>query len=1615
MALEVEKEPIKTPFEGGFEYDGPQIDGEDLLQLPFFQASPPLEENPPVMPNQGGELLFAQAAGVNSSEEQQIKANIELNQRKRRAAATALTVIPQKPLDAMGFARSIMNAPLPLQTPGEAAATNIQRIPAKRPPLAEDIDVGAGKSALESHIPKNMGHNDSYKRWVEKKQEAATLALKLITDKDPIARAKYGELFGEEDTSFQDVINFMNPWGDEDPNGMDVEVWDAVKGIVSGDFDSEAFDRQMESNYGENWGTRFFAFAIKELAIDGGLLLLASTGIGAPLAATLALGRTTVRATKIAAAANRAIFVGVGGGSIQAGQNIYTNRDADLLFEIAVRTGAQGFGELAFFGGKAGYRYIKGQNRKTIISEVAKTRKIKSLSGRSLSKIFNGYQFDESAVSALVKAELIGSVDNYQKVMGEVAKGIRNQAKISEKEVREQLANVLGKDVSELGRVEMDIIVSDAVYLRDVFENARLKNFSNQDNASRGLGYSLAGTTIGHKRKTADILELYIDEAGVGLRHTDIQVNKSTNSMIGRVLRFTKTEETSKYAGHAGTNYTSGSNFSANTAKGFKKLYKDALGHLTKEEKSMVTAIHNQGYSEGTVYNLLTTAPQGMDITKITPRIIEAYNKQRFISDLGFDMLDKSHTELWRGRVKMINGNHIEILKNRVSKKGKNYLVGRKFDNEVLNSAGGEEVNILKSKWSSTPDLETIMSYRNGHVPRGYATHRHSVLAIDTKAGTVTREALFDSAREAEEFAATRRQHADPEKGQFVLKIVNNSDTGFGGFKATQSQMDLLSAVDPALRPRLQADLEAAGIPSKIAKLIFNDMSKPKSTKAHAIKLTELGTATTEAGKKLRIDHAKALARGTKAGNKKAGQIREKIKEELPDSALPTQEAIVEWLSSVAEQAGMNNFRQFTIVDFDKQFSKYLTPESTWANPVFIRNHIDFANNPAGWRELQARVETMSRWMARTFTRSTHWERRADHVATGLSNLLAERAAAGHIGSKAFSWMLDHSPFLSATKFNSFAKLMVAFPKLLFYNTPQTVIQLSQAIPSMGAGIMRNPVAAFRSFGNLPFLGVMESLHMAGKTIPRILQRHPAYNVWKHLHQSGYVADLTTTDTLFTMKKHLDPHFGRQMYDKLKQGGAVAFKLGEGGNRVVAWTVSHGQKVWDIKKYEKALKGGIKGDRLAALAREAAGFDGVPLLVKDIGSRAFLEEVMDRSTVTALNMARAGELELFSGFGSSAFQFRQVLPKTISIFDNTKMKGREKFGALGSAIAFWGFGAIPLAIDFLGGVDYAISLFKDEPADRMLATDAAKYAAHIIGEDIIEPLTGIESETTERFLRSGLIAALSEGDINFSNRVAMGSMLTDIISIQHPSDAILFIALTKDYFDLAHKVGAFEMLNPVSFLQTAWDVAHGMDIRESFVKSYKPDSIIAKALAGEISTYSFLAEMGRESGKIFSQIGAFSRAYDATHLDVVLPELGRVNPQYTPFFISRNKDFTTVPVTSNRIWSLVFGILPGKLVDERTKKEREFLYKNAAISYLKKMDNKIRGALGSTDEHKDRIIEEFAHAMEAYGVMARDLSLDLDVTMEGRKIMTNRLMGMIFELTTGGQLNVRGKITRSEP
>ncbi len=1638
----VKESSLSVPRQENF-FNTPKLS----FDLPFPEQTKKDETPPKVSPSIEGPL--AEAAGATSIEDAQNNERNKIVEHRSLAIRNLAYTVPTKPDQFKDVTSEIINAPLPLKTNGEAIAEGIRTTHSKEETnaTARRLDEVIGKNLHVTGITNTL-EGTSYNEVMNRPDKDAVVVAKHISRHNSKALKK---VEANEETyslnGFMETLDFINPIGDESPKGMDIDGWQLVKDVISGDFEYNEFDKKMESNYGKEWESRWGSWLAKEVGIDAALLALAAV---IPLTAPLIIAKNSTRIAKLSAAIGRAVVVGVGGTAVQIPQSAALNRELDIPMELAIRTGgflgAEGLGRLIAKGASVtgrGISKLTGKTKRDAIAAAAKDANVKPVSKESLDKILNKHEFDGSPSSAFTLGSLRDKVKNYNKFIGDTAQKILSRKELElqgmGQAVRNDLSDLLGMERGAIDNIEIDMLLPDITKMGNRFDKWAKETppFTNQGILSQGLSTRLYAGMRGQFENGTKDFELYLGDAGLALRRYEEGIAKSGETMLGKVLKASRVGEPVALAFQSASNYLTARNFTNRVANGLRLMYENSIKGLNKKELATLDDVLKQGNLDHMVYQPgLTGSPIDM-----SPKVYQAYVKMRFALDMGYEILDKAKVnslkgsigDIKYGKVFKTKDGFVQIASKNAMKDGS--WQARKFNNDTLSSVGEKEIDRILP--SQLEEITTIVPYRNGHIPRVYNPHKYSVVAINPGKGQVNREALFDSSKEAAEYVKVRNSDELKSPDEIVIQMSENVETGFGGFRMGRQDMNLLDSLSGGEHKALSELLSAKGVSPGNVRLVLDTLGPRTMPGGHHNPLTDLGTAVSKEGKQLRQDLARAYAAGKKEGSNTIKGIKKAIKKDLELNTVPTRDAIVDYFGTVAHSAGYDNWRVFAIDDFIKRYGDILQRGSNYNNLKFDEL------SPKYSYALEQQAKRYGKWLERNITQKTWLEKRVDRAVAQWSRQLGERAAQPKgsanysLAANVMAKIADNTPLVN----NVYGTLrfIAASPKLLTLNIPQLAIQASQAVITVSTAIAKNPAAASRAVFKLPMMGMIHATKSFGKDVPTIFKKTDTYKAYEDLVRSGYASDLYTTDTLFGMRNNMDPSIGRKIWEGTKLVGAAPFRGGEAINRVTAFLAVREQTISAIKSAARKVKG---QDPRTVLSKEhiqdIMGFDGKLMTKADIGSHQFREAVVDKAQVLALNMAKSGQLELMSGPGSVLLQFKQVLPKQLSLFDSSRLSVREKFAGAGGLITFWGVGGIPLAADVLNLADLTTYKVRgSDPSERFYVSDHLNAVVEMVANSTDAATDGdISAVFTKTLIKRGSVAAFSDDEINIISRVALGSFMTDMVDINSPFDFVVSFAVLNDMIDAVDRVagssnvgigqgaaviggaalgkkgaiggavigGALSgLLNPISFMEILGRMQNGENFNSAVAKQYEPESAIGKYLAGETTIRSTALEILRQGGRVYSQFGSWSRIADATNRDVVNPDAHWRNPLAPKTYLSST--MRGIPVEQNdfRDWQLKLGFTPGKVIEAYNEQDLQRTYNNALKNYKKKISDDYRHSFGDYERQK-RIREDAAHTLYRFKSHMESLGLEHNVPSRIYKSLIEQWFAIEGHAFTGGKM-----------
>tara|TARA_R110002051_G_scaffold139516_1_gene212230 strand:+ start:1095 stop:5969 length:4875 start_codon:yes stop_codon:yes gene_type:complete len=1565
------------------------IPSDPEAPVPFSTPENPSE--PEI--NKGSDSVILGITNKKNYNEVLFEADLKEMDRRKRATAAILFGSKSKVPDARKVLEAIANSPLTLRTKGEAvvdiATKNLSR--EARKVLAGDLDIARGDQVVKDSVAKNLGFPRGN---FEKGMSSPNDAVKGIAN-------HYKNIKGSDEVEtpnqFLEWLEYANPIGSkQEDKGMEIPLWQMTKDIITFDFDYDDFNTRMTSNYGNEWDLRFLSFLGKEVGLDA--IILGATFAIPPLAGVAALGLAARRAGFVGAAI-RTAAVGVGGGALQAGQNVALDRDANFVNEAIGRAAGQGIGEVAVPLLGKGIRYIRGNTLKDHIAQESIEAGTKPITEQQLKEALSPVA-KLSAHSSITRAQLEGTVNKYNASVSEIADSLTS--KELDPEIKLGLAAHLGIDESRLSNIRTDMVLP-------IFKNY------NEELIQQSLKVELFNRQGEEFTDLNGIVGRYFNDGLVaGLRATDDNINKSTMPLFNNVFKWLGVAESEKLGFQSAANLQTVKQFTDRQVAGFEEMENLVNKGLSKKDKQLLGSILKEGDANEIIYNFSSISPKLKTINDVPLKVQTAYKQSRYIQDLAYELADANAVNTLKDKVFKYNGKLVEVQKSAKDltnfKKGEKVNI-REFSTKEMSAVGPVIKDKVLASSLKAPDaqIDTIVPYRVGHVPRMYRDQRFTAIVIDANGKKVSREATFDSNVEIDEWLIQRNAAIakNPKSTEVAIKVWNKTDTGAGGVHMNRTSAKLLTQVDDESAEIIRKGLLNAGIKEDSVSVILQNMVDAPISSGFT-KGRTVGVATTPDSRNKRLELAK---------NPLDKKIKNEYDQLISDETPYTKQVALNYYSSIARTAGYDNWRKFAFDDFATRYSdvvKNIDPLMYDARigkfeTNFLEKPKTFTNKE--WRIKTSEAKDYAKWIQQSVKNRDFFEEAYDHVVTSFSNKLSQLAIEGSTSARAASRVLDSVPLVK--ELENYLRFVAAVPKLLSFNIAQVIVQGSQATLSAGAAFGFNPVLATRSMMKLGQITGLEAARRLKIRPPTKMGGvDSARTVHVEMLESGYLADLQSTDIIFGLKHGADPHPARKYFQTFGKAAALPFKFGEAVNRTTAYVTVRDQISYAIKRVQKAIEnktldkqGNSALDNLTKDSPEllmlAKDFDGKLMTEGDIGSFAFREAVVDKAKVLALNMGKAGELRAMSGAGSVALQFKQVLAKELSVMDSSKLTLREKLMGASFMIGAFGAGAIPLAGDMLKLLDYA-QASDDDPINRRRFQNEAEAFTRMLGDSAESFSDGfISTEGVQRFFAKGAITAATDGEIDFANRVALGSFMSETFDVQGPEDLIVSIAVLSDLVEAADTLGlGTGALNPLSYIEVFNRAKDGEDFREILLDKLDPESMSAQILDNDVTAAGVALTGLRAGGKLFSQFGSLSRDLDAANTDIVAPEQYRRNPYATPKFATSS--LRGLPVERTRLRSVQFwlGITPGKVVEQYSKQKTESIYADAIKDFNYDLQKRFRASFGSREAQR-RIAQDAIEKIVDLKKHLEESGIDGPLPRNALNSVYAKLNSLILQKQTG--------------
>jgi hypothetical protein len=220
--------------------------------------------------------------------------------------------------------------------------------------------------------------------------------------------------------------------------------------------------------------------------------------------------------------------------------------------------------------------------------------------------------------------------------------------------------------------------------------------------------------------------------------------------------------------------------------------------------------------------------------------------------------------------------------------------------------------------------------------------------------------------------------------------------------------------------------------------------------------------------------------------------------------------------------------------------------------------------------------------------------------------------------------------------------------------------------------------------------------------------------------------------------------------------------------------------------------------------------------------------------------------------------------------------------------------------------------------------------------------------------------------------------------------------------DASRKLGLTSMLNPLTMMYVGARVMGGDDFRSVLLDSIPPESTAAQLLAGDIEVGGALLSLARNTGKVFSQVGSVSRWMDAANRDIVTPEAYWRNPYAVQTYMTSGLRGLPVERTRMRDLQFIWGITPGKIVEQYGKQRTERIYVEAIKEFGYNLEEKFKDAFGAP-KLQNRIANTAITQLIALRKHLEEMGIDAPTPANAMKSVYSKINRLILDVQTGGR------------
>lgn len=1452
--------------------------------------------------------------------------------------------------------------------------------------------------------------------------------------------------------SWDDFIEFIDPVPFE--KSMDVN-WSEAMHIMMNGGELTQFKTAMRDRYGEDWLARWISFGVKELSVD---MVILAVGAVVPFMAPLMYAgkgaRLTARARAVTA---RAVAIGVGGGSVQTLINKQMGgprgdfMSQAFVEEVAIRAGASVVGEGVFKLGAMGINKALGRGRVSL----AKVEGVKPIKASALKKIINPKAYKNSHFALAIRANLRAVTEDYGRLVQKISDGVARKADIvNANNARTNAAKLLNVDenildMNILSRVVSREIQEPAAEVLEAGVTASVKKIKavstsikkvkaalkkeralarakpkvsasalkarvsrlnkltteqkklNQTKAEAIQAKQLAtkkakspteneltdalltseavmlrtmGQVTVRQGQVADEFLTFFDRETFQLRSSDMKVDEGYLPLVTSAKKMFNLEEPEKAFGALGSDLFGAANVAAKISKSFGNMQEVAMRGLSRKEKTRILKSLDDGAANKHVFSEDEIVARGLSL-----READAYYAMRSTIDIAHHTYDRALVEALTNRgVKSYKGEAFQILEKEAGKNLSAAQVKKGFVYvEALPRSGvANRIKQVVHK-GELDDLKSVLKYEVGYTPRVYEKPRYAVSVINGKSGTIGRAAQFYNQVDATKFKASRETLA--QKDEIVVMSMWDEQLNVGSLGIGRRSIDLMDALDQASRDKVKEAMRESGMSAAGIRKVINNLDGSSLRTRFAGERSERGLAGKLSAKSdLEITRLEQALKGV---TDKATRIELQAKLKAETKAFteaqkgelkPTGEAIAEYLNAVATRAGTNIWREHAINSFKMRFKDILDPAQPWFAKGNIRGDlaVDTTENALKVAEMQR----WRGWLTKVIRNKTNHEQAFDNFMVNAET----RATAVH---PVLGRLMARMP--GAQTLINTLRGTAAVTRLGSFAMAQLFVQGSQMAVTLGA----KPIFAIA--------GMRDMIAATAGTIVKQSRGTPPSSLRTLIdaaERSGYLADLTTND-IVNLVGYTGNGFRAPLRETIDQSknlinaSLFPFRLGEQMNRGLAF--------FTIRREAMAL---AKTGKLQNLNR-----DGL-LTVKDIDGDEFLRVVSDKAKLLALNMGKAGELQGFSGVGSVLFQFKQVLPKFLNVFETSQLKTSEKIGAGMALFGLYGTAAIPLMSDMFAGADAIARIVDSSPSKYDRFTKIARAGGdHMAGfmQDLTPEFArdmGMDKKFYNKFFKDGLIAAStktwSDSEWNIANRVALGKFIQDSAELQDPWDFVVSFSTWVDILDAVEKTGAHELLNIPAWLEVRGRMAQGADFQTAFTEFFDgtDQAILVEALRGDRTLGNASLHLMKNFGKAVSSVGALSRALNVSNREVLDPSFRTINPNEPRLFDTSSGRLLATQDNPSRRTQLYLGITPGEIVEGFRREKLEKTFNRAVREYTRLMITRYINSPKSGDGAMD-VVEELIAEIERTKTYMRGLGIPTErIAKNTWKSVTNMLI-----------------------